>query len=190
MQCGTILSDPKSIKNDKLVGQACRVHREQTDNNSESEVSVFHPGSVNTWKCDLFGSDHSTQAAFSRHLCGTHQTRVSEYKCTSGYSSHSAISVGTHKQYCQSIVPAAKKDLYSHCKFSSDSDSGLKVHIARAHPKQHNTSLKEKKLFLWTEAQLQFLDKLVIDLIAKNTPKLNAVIAKLINRGELAIQKI
>ena len=46
----------------------------------------------------------------------------------------------------------------------------------------HNATLKEKEVFAWTEAQLEFL--------AKKTPKLSMILAKLMDRGEQAIQKI
>ena len=46
----------------------------------------------------------------------------------------------------------------------------------------HKVTLKEKEVFAWTEAQLEFL--------AKKTPMLNMILAKLMDRGEQAIQKI
>ena len=67
---------------------------------------------------------------------------------------------------------------------------GLKVHTSRAHPDMHNAALIGNKVFAWTEAQLEFQAELVVDLKAKKTPKLNKQLAKMMERGEQAIQKI
>lgn len=128
-------------------------------------------------------------AAFVRHLRDLHQTQIKEYQCTCGFSSHNFMDVATHKRYCQGLAPTTKKHTCSYCKFSSDSDTRLRVYIARIHSKQHNVNLKETKVFQWMEVQLEFLAEMVIDLKPKKTPKLNLVLVKLMDQGEQAIQK-
>lgn len=74
--------------------------------------------------------------------------------------------------------------------FHPERKIGLKVHTSRAHPDINNAALIENKVFAWTEAQLEFQAELVVDLKAKKTPKLNMQLAKMMDRGEQAIQKI
>ena len=92
------------------------------------------------------------------------------------------MSVGTHKRYCRCSAPQDKEYKCTHCSFSPGRENGFKVHTPRENIQTHNVTLKEKEVFAWTEAQLEFL--------AKKTPKLNIVLAKLMDRGEQAIQKI
>ena len=129
-------------------------------------------------------------AALFKQLRLQHQVRINEYKCTCGFSRESALSVGTHKSYCQGSVLKDKEHKCSYCRFSSRTENGLKVHTSRVHRDIHNAALKEKKVFAWTEAQLEFLAELVIDLKAKKTFKLNMVLAKMMDREEQAIQKM
>ena len=174
-----------------MIKQTRSIHREQANNNKpESVIGVFHPGGGNLWKCNIYKDETSTHAALVKHLRLQHQVRINEYKCTCSFSGESALSAGTHKRYCQGSVPADKEHKCSYCKFSSRTENGLKVHTSRAHPDIHNAKLKEKKVFTCTEAQLEFLAELVIGLKAKKTPKLNMVLAKIMERGEQATQKI
>ena len=129
-------------------------------------------------------------AALFKHLQLQHQVRINEYKCTCGFSRESALSVGTHKSYCQGSALKDKEHKCSYCRFSSRTENGLKVHTSRVHRDIHNAALKEKKVFAWTEAQLEFVAELVIDLKAKKTFKLNMVLAKMMDREEQAIQKM
>ena len=64
------------------------------------------------------------------------------------------------------------------------------MYVSGAHPEKHNATLKEKKVFAWTMAQLEFLAEQIIKLKAKKMPRLNAVLAQLLDRSEKAIQKI
>ena len=146
-----------------MIKQTRGIHGEHADNKSESVVSVFHSGGGNLWKCDICKTDMSTHAAQVKHLQIQHQVRINEYKCICSFSSDSALSVGTHKRYCQGSAPQDKEHKCTYCKFSSGTENGLKVHISRVHPDIQNATLKEKKLFAWTEAQLEFLVELVID---------------------------
>ena len=177
----------KGKKIEILVKQGRGIHGEHEDNKPDSTVSVFHPGNI--WKCDIC-TETSTHAALVKHLQQQHQIRINEYKCTYGFSSDSALSVATHKRYCQGNAPQDKEHKCPYCKFPSETENGLKVHTSRANSDIHDATLKEKKVFAWTEAQLDFLAELVIDLKAKETPKLNMQLAKMMDRGEKAIQKI
>ena len=103
-----------------------------------------------------------------------HQAKIGEYKCTCGFSGETALSVGTHKRYCGGVAPQDKVHKCEYCGFSSNTETGLKVHVSRAHPEKYNVALKEKKGFEWTAAQLEFLAEHVIKLKAKKTPQLNA----------------
>ena len=134
----------KEKKMEILVKETRGIHGEHQDNKPESTVSVFHPGGGNICKCDIC-TDTSTDAGLVKHLQQQYQVRMNEYKCTYGFSSNSALSVRTHKTYCQGNVPQDKEHKCPYCKFSSKTENGLKVNTSRANPDIHNATLKKRK---------------------------------------------
>ena len=126
-------------------------------------MSALHPGGENLWKCDICKVETSTQAALVKHLQNQCQTRINKYKCVSDFSSDSALSVGTHKRYCQGSALQDKEYKCTHCSFSLGTENGLKVHTSRVYPNIYNATPKEKKVFAWTEVQLEFLAEFLID---------------------------
>ena len=71
-----------------------------------------------------------------------HQAKIGEYKCTCGFSGETALSVGTHKRYCGGVAPQDKVHKCEYCGFSSNTETGLKVHVSRAHPEKYNVALR------------------------------------------------
>ena len=78
------------------------------------------------------------------------------------------------------------------CKFSTESEAGLQVHLARKHPDIRNENLLQKEEnFRWTIQELEFLVELIQKLKKEGVKHVNKVVAELLpNRSEVAIQKI
>lgn len=75
-----------------------------------------------------------------------------------------------------------------HCKFSTESEAGLQVHLARKHPKVRNEGLCQKeKNFKWTTQYLEFL----VETMKKEGVKyVNKIAAEILpNSTEAAIQR-
>ena len=63
------------------------------------------------------------------------------------------MSVGTHKRYCQGVASQEKKHICKYCTFSSNTETGLKIHVSQAPPEKQSVTLKGKKVFAWAMAQ-------------------------------------
>lgn len=97
-------------------------------------------------------------------------------------------------RYCDGSSPEehSRKLKCDHCKFSTESESGLQVHLGRKHPEIRNEDLylKEKN-FRWTNQELEFLVETVQRQKKEGLKFVNRVaVGMLPNRTEVAVQRI
>ena len=157
-------------------------------------IRIKHPGPNKSWQCLLCKTVKPTNAKFNRHLLQKREIRKSLLYCDCGFTNDNPRSVGTHMRYCDGSPPEqhSRKLKCSFCKFSTESEAGLQVHLARNHPEVRNEQLREKvKNFKWTEQKLEFLLETVQRLKWEGVKNINCATANILpNRTETAIQKI
>ena len=123
-------------------------------------IRIKHPGPNKSWQCLLCKTVKPTNAKFNRHLLQKREIRKSLLYCDCGFTNDNPRSVGTHMRYWDGSPPEqhSRKLKCSFCKFSTESEAGLQVHLARNHPEVRNEQLREKvKKLRWTEQKLEFL---------------------------------
>ena len=157
------------------------------------QLACKHPGARKNWLCEVCREELATNKLFEDHNRKTHHVKTFVYVCGCGYSSENAKSTGAHMRYCDGKPPGDQS--YEHqcklCKFSSKSENGLKVHISIAHKEAYNETLKDKeKGYKWTEAELEYLARIIRDLKKERVRGVNKAAGEKIGRTEAAVQKI
>ena len=142
------LSVKSKQRRGNLVDYACDITSNLTDIPSEQDdwFVVTHPGCNNPWKCVGCRDIFPTNSAFLKYLSTVHQIRHIMLKCDCDFTSENSHSVGVHKPHCTVILPEEHGRTYKcqRCKFSTNFENGLSVHISRAHPSFYNDQLKER----------------------------------------------
>lgn len=73
--------------------------------NQKGQLVSYHPGPNKPWKCCLCQTELASNKLFEKHVKDEHQITEHLYFCECGYSNESARSTGTHKRYCDGLVP-------------------------------------------------------------------------------------
>ena len=151
--------------------------------NQKGQLVCYHPGTARPWQCYRCQEELSTNKLFEKHCLNKHGISEFVYCCKCGYSSENSTSIGSHMRYCDGNPPIEHQ--LSHkctlCKFSSDSKTGVTVHMSREHPAQYNETDKN---FKWTEAEHEYLAETLIDLKNNRIRNATKVAAEKLRRTE------
>ena len=168
-RCGGHANEPVSKQRKRNLDKSTRVFTENSlgQIDEKGKLVCKHPGARKNWKCQICQEELATNKLFEDHSRKSHQVKSFVYVCSCGYSCEVAKSTGAHMRYCDGKPPEDQSFEYkcNLCKFSSKTSNGLAVHMSIAHKEAYNETLKDKeKGYKWTEAELEYLARIVRDL--------------------------
>ena len=94
-----------------------------------------------------------------RHLRTKHRITDLQFVCSkcNSYSADKAMSVGTHMRTCKGLQVDEKQFKCENCPRSFTTLSGKQVHRSRQHPAEYNDELPTKRVFAWTDPEIEHL---------------------------------